>query len=72
MTARLWDRDGKELVVLRGHEGSMVSAVFSPSGGRILTASKDKTARLWNREGKELAVLRGDTFEFRSADFSPS
>ena len=27
--------------------GSVVSAAFSPDGGRVVTASVDKTARLW-------------------------
>jgi hypothetical protein len=36
--------------VLRGHAGEVNSAVFSPSGDRIVTASADKTARLWNTQ----------------------
>jgi WD40 repeat protein len=46
--------------VLRGHEGWVLSAVFEPSGSRVLTASSDHTARLWDAAtGAELAVLRG-------------
>jgi WD40 repeat protein len=45
--ARLWDRQGNELAVLRGHENYIRSAVFSPDGQTILTASEDGTARLW-------------------------
>ena len=33
---------------LRGHRGWVVSAVFSPDGRTILTASGDQTARLWD------------------------
>jgi len=33
--------------VLRGHEGWVLSAVFDPSGSRVLTASSDNTARIW-------------------------
>ena len=29
------------------HEDSVLSAVFSPDGARVLTASADNTARLW-------------------------
>ena len=37
----------RELAVLRGHEGSVRHADFSPDGSRIVTASEDNTARLW-------------------------
>jgi len=47
-TARLWAAaTGVELAVLRGHEGSVGSAVFDRAGARVLTASSDKTARIW-------------------------
>ena len=71
-TARLWEAaSGKELAVLRGHEGLVWSAVFSPDGTRVLTASEDKTARLWEAaSGKELAVLRGHEGSVWSAVFS--
>ena len=39
-TARIWDAaTGKEIAVLRGHEGAVCSAAFSPDGSRIVTAS---------------------------------
>ena len=35
-TARLWEAaSGEELAVLRGHEGAVCSAVFSPDGARV-------------------------------------
>ena len=49
-----------------------MSAVFSPDGARIVTASDDDTARLWEAAtGQELAVLRGHEGEVLSAVFSP-
>ena len=38
-TARLWDAEtGRQIgEPLRGHEGSVLSAVFSPDGRRIVT-----------------------------------
>ncbi len=60
-TVRVWDAaSGKELLVLRGHEGPVLAAGFSPDGARIVSGSKDKTVRVWDAaSGKELLVLRG-------------
>ena len=57
--------------VFRGHEGDVLSAVFSPDGNRILTTSRDKTARIWDLNGNELAILRGHKGIVWSASFSP-
>ena len=47
-TARVWDAEaGKTIAVLEGHSEPVWSAVFSPDGARILTASDDTTARIW-------------------------
>jgi WD40 repeat protein len=72
-TARIWDAaTGKEITVLRGHEGYVWSAAFSPDGARIVTASQDKTARIWDAAtGKEITVLRGHEGYVWSAAFSP-
>jgi WD40 repeat protein len=62
---RLWDAaTGQRLQTLRGHENTVSSAVLSPDGRTVLTASWDKTARLWPcnvcRPTRELAdeILR--------------
>ena len=46
--ARVWDAaTGKEIAILKGHDGIVFSAAFSPDRKTIVTASFDKTARLW-------------------------
>src|SRR5262249_59415727 len=70
-TVRLWDaRTGQELLVLKGHTGTVCSVCFSPDGTRLATASADQTARLWDaRTGQELPG-RPD-FPFRDNPLSP-
>ncbi|NEO91603.1 MAG: TIR domain-containing protein [Moorea sp. SIO3G5] len=52
------------------HEKAVTSAVFSPDGSRILTASKDKTAKLWNLKGELIKSLDEHSAWVNSAVFS--
>jgi WD40 repeat protein len=64
----LWDAvAGKEIAVLRGHNGPLLCAAFSPDGSRIVTGSKGDTARLWDvTTGKEILVLRAHKGDVRA------
>jgi len=60
------------LVLPIGHTGAINSAVFSPDGKLVLTASEDKTARIYDvATGKELRVLAGHLGAILAAKFSP-
>jgi hypothetical protein len=71
--ARLWEADrGKLLAIFKGHIYAVNSAVFSPDGERVLTASNDNTARLWEADsGKLLATFQSHAGRVNSAVFSP-
>jgi WD40 repeat protein len=72
-TARIWDAaNGAPIAALSGHRAVVESAVYSPDGARIATASLDKTARVWDaRTGTQLALLAGHDGPVLSAAFSP-
>ena len=60
--------------MLEGHGDRVISAVFSPDGRQILTASIDTTARLWQQADTgawESVVLEGHKDSLTSAVFSP-
>jgi WD40 repeat protein len=53
------------------HEKNVNTAVFSPDGQFILTASDDNSARLWNREGQLIRHIP-HPLAVRCARFSPN
>lgn len=57
---------------LSGHDGRLTTAVFSPDGMLVLTASTDRSARLWHADGRgDPVILAGHQGEINSAEFSP-
>ncbi|HMK86244.1 MAG TPA: protein kinase [Steroidobacteraceae bacterium] len=61
-----------EIQALIGHRDSVISAAFSPDGGRIVTASLDRTARIWDAAtGRQTLQLAGHTDRVLAARFSP-
>ncbi|MCB1085758.1 MAG: TIR domain-containing protein [Verrucomicrobiae bacterium] len=71
--ARLWNAaSGQPFADPLRHEDAVTSAIFSPEGGRILTASLDNTARLWDAtSGRPLADPLRHEDAVTSAVFSP-
>ena len=57
-TVHVWDMEGKELAICRGHE-NVIWSVCVASDGKIVSGSYDNTVRIWDMEGKELAICRG-------------
>lgn len=70
--ARLWNGgDGKIVGRLDGHESPIFSALLSPSGQRVATASPG-AVKLWNAAtGTLIASLLGHTDQVRDIVFSP-
>src|SRR5215469_1738117 len=59
-------------LALAGHAGLVNTAVFSPDGSRVVTASWDNTARVWDAAtGASAAILSGHRGWVNSAAFSP-
>jgi WD40 repeat protein len=57
-------------VILKGHRNFLYSAVFSPDGSRVITASRDSTAKLWDTQGNLITDFRGHRGEVYRAVFS--
>ena len=55
------------------HTGEVHSAVFSPDGATVLTASEDQSARVWDvTTGKQLLLLAGHDGGVWDAEYSPN
>ncbi|EDM77015.1 serine/threonine protein kinase with WD40 repeats [Plesiocystis pacifica SIR-1] len=60
---RVWSvAEGTLLTTLEGHTGPVVGAAFLP-GGRLISASLDRTLRLWRLDDGASVVLSGHSVE---------
>src|SRR5207249_1825675 len=71
--ARVYDlATGQALTQPLKHGGDVSSAVFSPDGKRVVTASEDQTARVWDAAtGKAISPPLKHDDKVRHASFSP-
>jgi WD40 repeat protein/serine/threonine protein kinase len=63
-TARVWDVNTGEVLLVLQHDDEVFDAVYSADGEHIVTSSKDKTARLWDaKSGAAVtpSLQHGDT-----------
>ncbi|MUG92315.1 hypothetical protein F7734_07530 [Scytonema sp. UIC 10036] len=72
-TAKIWDLSGKQLAVLKGHQGGVYSVNFSSDGQRITTVGGDNTARVWDVSGKQLFKINWKQYsnDIDRVKFSP-
>ncbi|KAJ8597763.1 WD40 repeat-like protein, partial [Rhizopogon salebrosus TDB-379] len=68
---RVWSKDGKLLIEIKGHDKSVWSLCWSKDGAYIFSGSRDMTIRKWSINGIELVVLRGHTNIVTSICLSP-
>jgi tRNA A-37 threonylcarbamoyl transferase component Bud32 len=68
----VWDASGGEKpLALPGHRDPVVEMIFSPDGGRLATASRDRTVVIWDMgTGKEQLTLRGHDAQLTALAFS--
>ena len=70
-TAKLWNKNGHNLITFKEHYKAIYSATFSADGKFVLTAGGDKIARLWSIEnGDQKTIFQGHSGSISSAVFS--
>ena len=61
------------MMFLKGHDGWVSCAAFSPDGKTLASASYDKTIKLWEvSSGKELHSIEAHSDAVTTIAFSPS
>ena len=64
---------GQSTRLVGGHEGRVISVVWSPDGTRLATGGVDRTVKVWDAAtGKEFVTLRGHTGPVSSVSWNPA
>lgn len=64
---------GSEIRSYIGHAAAVYSCDFSPTGDRMVSASRDRTLKIWNvKNGNEILTLKGHHGFVLSCAFAPS
>jgi len=63
---------GVELLVMQGHKQGILTVVFSPDGGQVVSGSLDQTVRVWDATTgvQVFTELCGHKMEVSSVSFS--
>ncbi len=71
-TVKLWNTEGRESKILKGHNNGVDNVQFSRDGRIIASISTDQTVKLWSRDGRELKTFKGqDGSDIIDVNFSP-
>ncbi|MCP5103934.1 MAG: DUF4365 domain-containing protein [bacterium] len=64
--------DGKEPVILKGHEGGIANVAITANGKRAVSCSNDKSLKVWDLEtGECLMTLKDHTGEVKGVAITP-
>ncbi|NJN73030.1 MAG: TIR domain-containing protein [Limnothrix sp. RL_2_0] len=69
-SVKLWDKAGKELVVLPGHNDSVLAIAFSPDEKFVATGGVDQSIKIWDLNGQLITSLIGHLDQVNSLEFN--